>query len=140
MVARRAQVRHAGKAAGIDFAFDRISVLPNTAAAHDLVAYAADHGTMAQQEELIERLFTAFFIEGIDIGDLSVLERLALACGLSRDGLRARLADSRGRCGQAMRQPQPHYRVDGVPFFVFNGSRVLSGAVSPDVLLKAMLA
>jgi predicted DsbA family dithiol-disulfide isomerase len=140
VAARRAQVRNAGKAAGIDFAFERINVLPNTAAAHELVAYAADHGTPAQHEKLIERMFTAFFIEGIDIRDLFMLERLALDCGLSGDGWRARLADSRGPRGQPIRLPQPHYRVDGVPFFVFDGSRALSGAASADVLLKAMLA
>jgi predicted DsbA family dithiol-disulfide isomerase len=126
VAARRAQVRNTGKAAGIDFAFERINLLPNTAAAHELVA-AADHGTPAQHEKLIERMFTAFFIEGIDIGDLSILGRLALDCGLSRDGWRARLADSSGRRGQLMAPPQTPYRVDGVPFFVLNGSRVLSG-------------
>jgi predicted DsbA family dithiol-disulfide isomerase len=140
VAARKAQVRNAGKAAGIDFAFERINVLPNTAAAHELVAYAADHGTPAQHEKLIERMFTAFFIEGIDIGDLSILERLALDCGLSRDGWRARLADSHGRRDQLMAPPQLPYRVDGVPFFVLNGSHVLSGAASADLLLKAMLA
>lgn len=38
---RRCGVQRAGSDAGIEFAFERIEVLPNTAAAHDLVAHAA---------------------------------------------------------------------------------------------------
>jgi predicted DsbA family dithiol-disulfide isomerase len=41
VAARRAQVQRAALDAGIEFAFERIEVLPNTAAAHNLVHLAA---------------------------------------------------------------------------------------------------
>jgi predicted DsbA family dithiol-disulfide isomerase len=139
VAARRAQVKLAGRAAGIEFAFERIAVLPNTAAAHKLVGYAADHGTEAQQAALIERLFTAYFTEGEDIGDFTVLERVALESGLKRDGPLEHLADSQGRCTDLTRRPQRDYGITGVPFYVFNRSHAVSGAYSPDALLQVML-
>ena len=57
---RRAQVQQAGTAAGVQFAFDRIELLPNTAKAHAWVARTAQ----AQQAKFIDRIFTAYFLEG----------------------------------------------------------------------------
>jgi len=131
---RRAQVQQAGTTAGVRFAFERIETLPNTAAAHAWVARAAVRGTEAQQARLIERIFTAYFLDGEDIGDASVLERLALQCGLEapRDDEAAR---NEGRHVPA----SPRYPINGVPCFVFEGSLALSGAAGPDALLDAML-
>ncbi|MGT2455166.1 DsbA family oxidoreductase [Cupriavidus basilensis] len=137
---RRAQVRRAGTAADIDFAFERIKVLPNTASAHELVAYAARHGNETQVAGLVERLFLAYFIEGEDIGDLAVLERLGLECELGIEGLVEQFAEFRRGASRTISAPAPiGRRIDGVPCFVFNGSHSISGANPPDVLLDAML-
>ena len=134
IAARRAQVRQAGHAAGIDFAFERIAVLPNTAAAHDLVARAGTHGTTAQQAALIERVFSAYFLEGEDIGDTAVLARQARACGLDPDRLASADAQAAPRiAGEA------EAALGGVPTFVFNEALALSGAQPPEVLLQALL-
>ncbi len=122
---RRAQVQQAGTAAGVQFAFDRIEVLPNTAKAHAWVARTAP----ARQAKLIDRIFSAYFLEGEDIGDESVLERLALDCGSQAE---VRGADE-ARPGGA------RYAVSGVPFFVFDGTLALPGAATPDTVLDAML-
>jgi len=124
VAARRAQVQQAGMAAGIRFAFDRIDVLPNTAKAHARVARTGG----AQQAKLIDRIFTAYFLEGEDIGDEDVLDRLALQCGPQGgvvDGDEGQRAGGR-------------YLVPGVPFFVFDGSLALSGAVPSETVLDAM--
>lgn len=134
VAARRAQVQHAGSFAGIEFAFDRIKVMPNTVAAHKLVAWAAGCCNEIQHSALIESLFSAYFIEGEDIGDLSVLLRKALECNLDREGLLEHLAAPSGG-----NRVQTDNHVNGVPFFVFNGTRALSGAHPPDTLVKAML-
>ena len=132
--ARRRQVIDAGTGAGIDFRFDRIGVMPNTAAAHELIAHAAAQGGAALQASLIDSLFTAYFIEGEDIGDLRVLERRAVECGLERGGVREHLSALNGR--RARHAPSG---VSGVPLFVFDESIAVSGAASPDALLDAML-
>ncbi|MDM0033750.1 DsbA family oxidoreductase [Variovorax sp. J22P271] len=132
---RRAQVLQAGQAAGVDFAFDRIAVLPNTAAAHARVAQAAAAGTEAQQRQLIDRIFMAYFNGGQDIGDASVLAQLARECGLPAEAPPAGGERSHARHPQA----KVRHLVSGVPFFVFDGSLALAGAVSADALLDAML-
>ncbi|MDM0000747.1 DsbA family protein [Variovorax sp. J22P240] len=70
-------MQQVGNAAGVQFAFDRIQVLPNTAKAHALI----ERTNKTQQAKLVDRIFTAYFLEGKDIGNCSVLERLALECG-----------------------------------------------------------
>ncbi|MEJ8812794.1 DsbA family oxidoreductase [Variovorax ureilyticus] len=122
---RRAQVQQAGTAAGVQFAFDRIELLPNTAKAHAWVARTAQ----AQQAKFIDRIFTAYFLEGEDIGDESVLERLALECALQTE---IRGADEERPAGA-------RYAVPGVPFFVFDGRLALSGAATADAMLDVLL-
>jgi predicted DsbA family dithiol-disulfide isomerase len=134
---RRAKVQHAGRDAGIEFTFDGIEVLPNTAAAHNLVAFAASR---SQRALLIDRLFIAYFIEGKNIGDWQVLEQLGLECGLERQGLTDHLAESRRLAdptGQRLLRNDHH--VTGVPHFVFNAGYSLSGAYSADVMIEAMV-
>lgn len=140
VAARRAQVRRAGIAAGIEFAFERIDVLPNTAAAHDLVAYAASRGGEAQRARLIERLFSAYFMEGQDIGDGRVLERLGIECGLEQQALVEHLAEARRTAdptGYRLHADSEH--IGGVPHFVFDASATLSGAYPPGAILEAMM-
>ncbi|MGF6638228.1 putative DsbA family dithiol-disulfide isomerase [Paraburkholderia sp. MM5496-R1] len=133
VAARRAQVQRAGYHAGVEFAFDRIGVLPNTAAAHQLVAYAASRGSEAQLASLIDRMFTAYFMEGENIGEPRILEQLGLECGLDYAGLTDHLAES----GRHMLHSS--HRVNGVPHFVFNAGYALSGAHSPDAIFEAMV-
>ncbi|MFD1556881.1 DsbA family oxidoreductase [Paraburkholderia silviterrae] len=126
---RRAQVRQAARSAGVELAFERIRVFPNTAAAHELVARAthvASERCGGQQAELIERLFTAYFCEGEDIGDAVTLARIARAHGI-------------GDAAPAPRMDGASVRVEGVPYFVFGGRYAVSGAQPPHVLLDAML-
>ncbi|MCG5078937.1 DsbA family oxidoreductase [Paraburkholderia tagetis] len=126
---RRAQVRQAAHSAGVELAFERIRVMPNTAAAHELVARATDKdGERGRglQAELIERLFSAYFVEGEDIGDAPTLSRIARAYGVDD-------------AAPAPRVDGASLRVDGVPFFVFEGRYAVSGAQPPQVLVDAML-
>jgi predicted DsbA family dithiol-disulfide isomerase len=135
VAARRAQVREAAQRAGVELAFERIEWMPNTALAHELVAYATAHGTDAQLASLIERVFTAYFLEGENIGEPQVLARLGLECGLDRDGLIAHLAVSSGRPVRIARQS---HEVNGVPHVVFNAEYAISGAYPADALLDFM--
>ncbi|MDM0079514.1 DsbA family oxidoreductase [Variovorax sp. J31P179] len=132
---RRAQVLQAGQAAGVPFAFDRIAMMPNTAAAHARVAQAAAVGTEVQQRQLIDRIFMAYFNCGQDIGDASMLAQLARECGLPAEAPVPGGERAQGRHPQA----KVRHLVSGVPFFVFDASLALAGAVSADTLLDAML-
>jgi predicted DsbA family dithiol-disulfide isomerase len=139
VAARRAQVQRAGHDAGLEFAFDRIEVLPNTAAAHNVVRLNASRGNEVQRATLIDRLFTAYFMEGANIGDRQVLERIGLECGLEHQGLTDHPTESESLAdptGRRVLHTDP--QANGVPHFVFNTGYLLSGAHSPDALTRAM--
>jgi predicted DsbA family dithiol-disulfide isomerase len=139
VAARRAQVQRAGAQAGVEFAFECIKVLPNTVAAHDLATFAASRGNGAQTAALIDRVLTAYFMEGENIGDSDVLERLGLECGLERESLKAHLAASKRLADPTgERTPYAEPQVSGVPYFVFNKRYALSGVYSPVEIASAM--
>lgn len=124
VAARRAQVREAAMGAGLSLNFAAIERLPNTRAALALIEDTRQTGSTEQVEALLERLYTAYFVEGRDIGQPAVLAELAAACGIADD--------------DAPAAPLPARAVPGVPYFVFNERSALSGAQPPAILLQAM--
>jgi predicted DsbA family dithiol-disulfide isomerase len=131
------RVRSVGTSVGIDFAFDRIERQPNTLDAHRLISWAQAHG---DAEEVVERLFRAYFLEGRRIGDRGVLAAVAGEAGLSAIAARAYLATGDGvETIAAMDRRVRELGVTGVPFFIFDGKVAVSGAQEPDALLAAML-
>ena len=68
------ELRRAGEELGIAFAFERLEQIPDTHEAHRLVRLAARDG---RQSEIIDALFSAFFEQGRDISDRSVLGEIA---------------------------------------------------------------
>ncbi|MGZ5225656.1 MAG: DsbA family oxidoreductase, partial [Burkholderiales bacterium] len=65
-----ARVAAAGRGEGLPFAFEKISVQPNTLEAHRLLHYAEQQG---RQDDVAEKLFKAYFIDGADITDPATL-------------------------------------------------------------------
>ena len=130
------RVRAAGKSVGIDFAFEKIERQPNTLDAHRLVSWAQARGSA---EELVERLFRAYFLEGRFIGDREVLAAIAAEAGDSAEAARAYLASDEGASVVAqMDRRVRELGVTGVPFFIFGGKVAVSGAHEPAVLVEAM--
>lgn len=133
-----ARVEAAGREVGIPFEFDRIVRQPNTRDAHRLIAWAqATHPSAAAA--LVERLFRAYFTEGVDLGDLDALARLAGEAGLDATAATTWLRSDGGRTDiDAAEEHARRLGVSGVPFFVFNQRLAVSGAQPPDVLLDAI--
>lgn len=139
VAARRSQVREAASAAGIDFAFERIELMPNTLAAHQMIDCVAASGSNEQVSKLIERLFTAYFMEGRDLGDPAVLTAIAAAAGIPPDEVASCLDSPEQRRHFFEKLAAGNEtEVSGVPFFVFNDRLAISGAHPPSSLLAAM--
>ena len=139
VAARRAQMREAGRAAGIEFEFERITVLPNTLASRRVIHYAERNGTAQQQDALIEQLYLDYFTRSKNVGDLASLLDTAVECGFDRAGLTNYLDSEEGGDESMQEQIAAHRRgISGVPGFVFNDSILVSGAHPPATLLKAM--
>ena len=131
------RVAAVGKEVGIDFAFDRIQVQPNTVDAHRLLHYA---DVQSRQDETAEALFRAYFIEGENIADRNMLADIAARAGLDRAAVAEYLASDTDRdLVQAADVEARSTGVEGVPFFIFNRKVGVSGAHEPETLLQAML-
>lgn len=135
-----ARVTAVGAEHGIAFAFDRIARQPNTLAAHSLIALAGeDDDSRESQGRVVEALFHAYFLEGADLTRDETLAAIAVAAGLDRARVDARLADREARA--AVRADETRARqmgVQGVPFFVFDRRLAVSGAQGADALFEAI--
>jgi predicted DsbA family dithiol-disulfide isomerase len=129
-----AKVVAVGKEEGIEFAFDRIERTPNTLDAHRLISLAGKQGV---QDAVVEALFRAYFTEGRDITNRETLLDVIDGAGLDRHQAKSLLNSEDGL--EAMKEAEElsrRHRVDGVPFFIVNGTLTLSGAQQPDAFLE----
>ena len=131
------RVAGVGKEVGIDFAFDDITVQPNTVNAHRLMHYGAKHG---REDAVAESLFRAYFQEGAVLTDKATLAAVGERAGLERAALEAYLASDEDRDSVLHGDLEARQSgVNGVPFFMFNRKTAVSGAHEPETLLQAML-
>ncbi|KJL19026.1 DSBA-like thioredoxin domain protein [Microbacterium azadirachtae] len=117
------------KDAGLDYRFDLLQHT-NTVKAHELLHHAKAEG---RQQDMEERLMSAYFTEGRHVGRIEDLADLAAEIGLDRDSALEALRSERHlvdvRADQAQAQA---YGIQGVPFFVIDGQYGVSGAQPPE--------
>lgn len=120
---------------GLDFRLDRAQ-RANTFDAHRLIHLAAAH---SRQGAMKERLLRAYFTEGLSVGDLETLVRLAGEVGLDPEEARAALAgDDYGAEVRADEARARAYGISGVPFFVLDETYGISGA-QPTATVRQVL-
>ena len=130
------QLLAAGVEEGIPFAFEKIHRTPNTFAAHRLVWCSALQG---KQDEVVEALFRAYFLEGKNIGDLKTLAHAAAEAGLDRAEIENFLVSEKGMVEvKAEEALGRRLGIRGVPYFVLNGRAAISGAQPPDIIVSAI--
>jgi predicted DsbA family dithiol-disulfide isomerase len=125
-----------GEKDGIAFDFAAIARRPNTLDSHRLVRWAEAAGV---QDDVVERLFIAYFENGEDIGDLRILADIADMCGM--DGVDvAAMLESDTDLAMVTREDQiaREMGVTGVPAMIFGGKLAVSGAREPAVLLSVI--
>jgi predicted DsbA family dithiol-disulfide isomerase len=130
------QLLAAGTEEQIPFAFEKIQRTPNTFTAHRLVWYAAQLG---KQDEAVEALFRAYFLEGKDIGDVETLVHVSAEAGLDRTETEEFLVSEKGAVEvKGEEGVGRRLGIRGVPYFIFNGKLSISGAQPPDILVSAL--
>jgi len=125
-----------GEKEGIAFDFAAITRRPNTLDSHRLIRWAEAAGV---QDEVVERLFIAYFENGEDIGDVRVLADIADICGM--DGVEvAQMLESDTDLNLVMREDQiaREMGVSGVPAMIFGNKLAVSGAREPEVLASVI--
>ncbi|WP_298566723.1 DsbA family oxidoreductase [uncultured Aliiroseovarius sp.] len=124
------------EASGLKINFEGITRTPNTLNAHRLIHWA---GIEMKQNAAVDRLFRAYFVDGVDIGDPAQLVQIASDIGMDgdvtarlletdadADDIRARDADAR------------HKGVQSVPTFVVANQHVIAGAQPTELWTQAI--
>jgi predicted DsbA family dithiol-disulfide isomerase len=120
---------------GLNLYMDKV-IPTNTLDAHRLIKLATKHGL---QLRAVERLFSAYFTEGKNLGNRQTLIGLGADIGLSHKETESMLESNDykenvitdSQEGQAL-------GLTGVPFFVINRKHVISGAQPAELILKAL--
>jgi predicted DsbA family dithiol-disulfide isomerase len=116
--------------------------ISNTLDSHRLLELAHEQGGASLQNALVERLAHAYFEAEQDIGDREVLADAAASAGMERGAVAAFLA-SDAKAAEVKAEAEAfrrEHRVTGVPFFVLNGRRTLSGAQDVETFVEALRA
>jgi predicted DsbA family dithiol-disulfide isomerase len=129
-------IRSEGAGEGIEFAFDKIAKSPNTLDSHRLVRWSASAGV---QDEVVERLFRAYFIDGKDIGDATELATVAADAGMDGE-LVASLLASDADLESVEREAglANEMGITGVPTFIFDSKLMISGARDAELLARVI--
>ncbi len=120
---------------GLQFNFEK-AVVANSFDAHRLSHLAKKYNL---QNELEEKLFSAYFIEGKNTADYETLLQIANEVGLDKAEVSTMLNGNTfaNEVHQDIEQAQ-QIGVRGVPFFVLNQKYAISGAQESDTFLQAL--
>jgi predicted DsbA family dithiol-disulfide isomerase len=129
-------LRAAGDSVNIAFDFDRIEKRPDTIDSHRLIRWSASTG---KQNDVVERLFAAYFEQGRDIGDPNVLKEIATEAGMDADLVGDLLAGDDDRQTIEHEDMLAHRMgISGVPTFIFENKYMISGAHDADKLVRVI--
>jgi predicted DsbA family dithiol-disulfide isomerase len=130
-----ARITAAATADGLPIHLDRAQ-RANTFDAHRLMEWALAAG---RQPEVGSRLFRAYFVDGRNVADRTVLAEVAADAGLDADAATAMLASDRFVAEVQADLARAHeLGVTAVPSFVFPGGFVLPGAQEPAVFARIL--
>lgn len=128
------RIRAEAEDAGLRFDFAAMTRMPNTRDAHRLLNWAYPSG---QQHRLAETLFSYYFTEGQDVGDIATLVEAAAAVGLDGEQARALLTSDVGAADlDADLNRALDASVAGVPHYLLAERFTLPGAQTADVMQR----
>ncbi|HVE21139.1 MAG TPA: DsbA family oxidoreductase [Acidocella sp.] len=121
-----------GASEGIEFNFAAIRRTPSSVDAHRLIRYAQAFGAA---DVLVDEIFRAHFVEGLDIGVPATLVRLAALQGMDARATALFLASSEGAEFVHAENLHAHrLGINGVPCFLIDGEHAIAGAQEVEVL------
>jgi predicted DsbA family dithiol-disulfide isomerase len=126
----------AGEDEGIAFAFEKIARTPNTLNSHRVIRWAHSLGV---QNELVERLFRAYFVDGADIGQIKILAAIADDVGLDGELVEELLNSDADR--ESVEREDTMARkigINGVPTFLIGGKVLVNGAQDAEHLVRVI--
>ncbi len=129
------RIIQAAKEVGLNYNFDILKP-GNTQIMHQIAQYAK---TVGKEKVLVDLFFKAYFEEGADISDTSVLLDLASKATLDTIEVQKHLTDKTflNQVHEDQHDAQK-LGITGVPYFIINDKITISGAQSPEHFLAAL--
>lgn len=128
------QISMLGRREGIDFKYISTNYT-NTFDALRLTKFAQEKNC----DEIIEKLFDAYFTKNLELSDHKILKKIAADCGLNGDEVEKFLNSE--KFSEEVRRDEfeaAKLGIHGVPFFLINEKFALSGAQPTEVLKSAL--
>ena len=121
---------------GLAFHFEKQLTAPNTRNAHRLIELARREGW---QLPLVERLFRAYFTDGVDLSKPENLVALAAQAGVDPEKAEKLLAGEEGLREIILAEKElQQLGITGVPFYIIDHRHGISGAQAPETLVEAI--
>ena len=125
-------INEMARAAGLEFDYAKV-FHTNTFDAHRLTKMALEKGGTETADRMAERLYKAYFAEGLDLGDAGVLVKLGSEAGLDPEEIKTMLEgkDYSEQVSLDERQAQMN-RISSVPCFVIDDTIAIPGAMPKE--------
>ena len=128
------QISMMGRREGIDFKYISTNYT-NTFDSLRLTKFAQEKG----HDEIISKLFDAYFTKNLELSDHEVLKKIAVECGLDENEVENFLNSE--NFSEEVRKDEyeaAKLGIHGVPFFLINEKYALSGAQPTEILKNAI--
>ena len=131
-------INEMARAAGLEFDYAKV-FHTNTFDAHRLTKMAMEKGGTAMADQMAERLYKAYFAEGVDVGDQEVLVKLGNEVGLDPADIRAMLEckDYSEQVSLDERQAQMNH-ISSVPCFIIEDTVAVPGAMPKEQFMEVI--
>ena len=130
------RIKDVGIQAGVEFTFEQRARIYNTFDCHVLLHYAEEQG---KQTELKLALFKAYFSDGQDVSDRSVLISVGESVGLNLERMQTVLNDESYH--QVVKDEELKYKsmgISSVPAFIVNNKYLISGGQPVENFVQSL--
>lgn len=128
-------VKSVARREGLELNLERQHTVPNTRNAHRIIMLAREEG---RQMEVAEAFFRAYFTEGIDLSKIDNLVDISMRAGLDGEKVDLLLHSNTGKLEIEMAEKElQDLGITGVPLFIIDNRRAISGAQAIDAFVKA---
>ena len=119
-------MRLKAKESGLHFNFEKIKKTPNTVLSHLLINLSKQFNL---QNEIIEKIYKSYFIDGLDIGDVNILTNIAKENNIPENVFTNFINDKNTKNINSKILIAKEKGINGVPFFEI-GKDFISGSQS----------
>ena len=128
-------LQNVGYEAGLEFNFSEKDIIPNTKLAHQFIAQASRINLAAP---MMVALFYAYFTKGENIGDQSILERIAKEVGFQPEDIEDALSREAEYLVDEKMEKLVKLNIQSVPTYIINEQFLVQGAHPPETFAEIL--